>query len=732
MSTTWADIQKLAADFQRVQLAERGNILSEKNCIEVVSKLIASNAIDAVFTKDGRTYITKKHLLTEVKNECIAHDGRISLTELSHALNIEFEHVEEAVFAITKSSTSFVLCAGEIITNEYVNKLCDELNSRLANVGQISVSELVRTWDLPGEIINGLVLKQIGEKINAVRDGDIICTMFYLDSQKNILRAILNSLTKVTLLSKIESYVCLPSSFFWSSLDDLISRKEVPGTFIGGRQLSSGFYVPNIHSLRVQSFVLRTLERDRILEVSTLKKLFVTDVDSYLKNIRKDSRNCSLIVLPSSIIAESLLTEIEQSVQTEVSDKLFCDVVHHVPPQISTTQDIASLLATLSKKHKEWITVQDSSVLYTRELLVHTLKSLGNFISEKAKEEAEARWNREKTAVTNDFSDKKLKKKKTGRAKNLKANDDDSPKHVDTLNDTVRISKDALFAELERIQNIPYELIDEVAERIITSIESAVQERVDSIIYGVEQENAQSQKRSHAQMKEKVRNLYENICLFEQGTSEFSASVAADLQQYLMRTFCTDMCRTLLLYLSGVSRPSAELSVKARDEMINTLESKECRDVMTDLYLATTSSEFNAFHECVSRLASPAVCSLNLKMPDRKRRVEIVSTYREELRKQLEESDDPAAGLLLAILFLLARNGIAVNASGKFVSHLLAKLETVMKNESSLLGELQSTQRLVVASIKKKDDKALKDELTAKLESLKTAIFGLDIDGNDA
>lgn len=37
--------------------------------------LIASKEIDVVFTIDGQEYITRKHLVTEVKNECIGQGG---------------------------------------------------------------------------------------------------------------------------------------------------------------------------------------------------------------------------------------------------------------------------------------------------------------------------------------------------------------------------------------------------------------------------------------------------------------------------------------------------------------------------------------------------------------------------------------------------------------------------------------------------------------------------------
>ena len=73
------------------------------------------NSIDIIFTNDGREYITRKHLLTEVRNECIAADGRLALTDLATRLNVSLNHVENAVTTITKAD-SFMLCAGELLS----------------------------------------------------------------------------------------------------------------------------------------------------------------------------------------------------------------------------------------------------------------------------------------------------------------------------------------------------------------------------------------------------------------------------------------------------------------------------------------------------------------------------------------------------------------------------------------------------------------------------------------
>jgi hypothetical protein len=44
----WEEIRRLAADFQRAQLAGSAQKLSERNCIEIVTKLIGKDRVDRV------------------------------------------------------------------------------------------------------------------------------------------------------------------------------------------------------------------------------------------------------------------------------------------------------------------------------------------------------------------------------------------------------------------------------------------------------------------------------------------------------------------------------------------------------------------------------------------------------------------------------------------------------------------------------------------------------------
>lgn len=52
------------------------NRLSERNVIELVTKLIELHLVDVLYTSDGKTYVTHQQLVKEIKDELIVHGGR--------------------------------------------------------------------------------------------------------------------------------------------------------------------------------------------------------------------------------------------------------------------------------------------------------------------------------------------------------------------------------------------------------------------------------------------------------------------------------------------------------------------------------------------------------------------------------------------------------------------------------------------------------------------------------
>ena len=56
--------KRLAADFQRAQLSSTAHKLPERNCIEIVQKLISLGLVEVIYTTDGKEYLTPQQLET--------------------------------------------------------------------------------------------------------------------------------------------------------------------------------------------------------------------------------------------------------------------------------------------------------------------------------------------------------------------------------------------------------------------------------------------------------------------------------------------------------------------------------------------------------------------------------------------------------------------------------------------------------------------------------------------
>uniref|UniRef100_A0A0R3RQ74 E3 UFM1-protein ligase 1 homolog n=1 Tax=Elaeophora elaphi TaxID=1147741 RepID=A0A0R3RQ74_9BILA len=729
MSATWADIQRLAADFQRIQLAGSSKKLSENNCVELISMLIKSKTIDILFTTDGKEYVTRNHLLNEVKNECIGRDGRVSLCDLAHTLNVDYEHIESAVSVITKQ--------------DYVDVLCKGLNERLMDVGIVSISQLTKIWDLPTEILNNLVLIEVGSKIDAIRDGDALYTRSYLSVQRNIIRAMLCGLTKVTPVAKLQSELQLTNAMFWSLFDELDAMKEAPGKIVGARTSNHCLYHPNIYTVLVKQYILKTFLQEGMLKLAVFKKLSVSEPKIYMKEILEDTEYSTLIYFPSAILSVKIWNEIKAVVKEEMNSKSFVDVRLHMPEIVQSKADIEQAIASLVKNSEDWLSVSGTSYIYSRQLHSFAIKALDGLINTRA-EEITSTWGKQKAAPKKqekaycsemflcasthfvkqdeDWGIAKSKKGKSWKGKAVKQIVPEEP----TLDLLIRLSEEELINELKRTSDIPNELLEDVTEQIRIQAETLLRTRTELLLHSAHTISVQDQKRAHAQLQETLSGLYDNICIFEDGAATFEDTMATSLRVHLLRTICTHFANTVLSYLSRTENVDA-LTTKARSEAIANIENAENRKAVEKLFTALSTKNLESFHDSVFGICSSAVCALNLKMPDKKQRMELIKTYEDQLVSQLRECTDPPSGLLLTLLILLARNEkIAVHASGKFVSHLIAKVEKHPETSAELAELLTSSQKMVISSMHSKDDVNLMTKLNEKLRALMAAVNGFE------
>ncbi|MCP9264838.1 E3 ufm1-protein ligase 1-like protein [Dirofilaria immitis] len=651
MNATWADIQRLAADFQRIQLAE-----SSKNIIlaEVTVKLSGAGiyriTIDILFTTDGKEYVTRNHLLDEVKNECIFREGRVSLYDLAHTLNVDYEHIESAV--------------------DYIDVLCKDLNERLMDNGIVSISQLMKIWNLPTEMLNSLVLVEVGSKVGAIRDGDALYTRSYLSAQRNIIRAMLCGLTKVTPIVRLQSELELTNAMFWLLFDELDAMNEVPGKIVGARTSNHSLYIPNIYTVLVKQYIRKTFLQEGMLS----------------------NMNSSSVV----------------------------DVRLHMPEIVQNNADIDQAIAFLMKNSKDWLFVAGTSYIYCRQLHSVAMRALDGLINARA-EEIAVNWGKQKPfkkqtkKQDEDWAAAKGKKNKNGKEKVVKQIlAEESTPDIRGIDQGIKKS------------DLPNELLEDIVEQIRTKAEILLRTRIELLLHNMRTVSVQDEKRTHAKLRETLCALYNNICIFEDGAATFEDTVAASLKIYLLRTVCTHFANNVLSYISRAQNVDT-LTTKVRDEIIANIGNTENRIAIEKLFTSLSTKNLESFHDAVLGVCSSAICALNLKMPDKKQRMELIKTYEEQLVSQLRECTDPPSGLLVTLLILLARNEkIAVHASGKFVSHLIAKVEKHPETSTELAELLTSFQKMVISSMRSKEDINLMAKLNEKLVALIAAINGFE------
>uniref|UniRef100_A0A1I7VDW5 E3 UFM1-protein ligase 1 homolog n=1 Tax=Loa loa TaxID=7209 RepID=A0A1I7VDW5_LOALO len=674
--------------------------------------LIRSKAIDILFTTDGKEYVTRSHLLNEVKNECIGREGRVSLHDLAHTLNVDYEHIESAVSVISRQ--------------DYIAVLCKGLNERLMDVGIVSISQLAKTWDLPTEILNSLVLVEVGSKVDAIRDGDALYTRSYLCAQRNIIRAMLCGLTKVTPVTRLQSELQLTNAMFWSLFDELDAMKEIPGKIFGARTSNHCLYHPNIYTILVKRYIQKTFLQEGILKLAVFKKLSIAEPKIYMKEILKDTEHSTLIYFPSAIISRKVWNEIEAAVKEEMNSKSVVDIRLHMPEIAQAKKDIEQAVVSLMKNSEDWLSVSGTSYIYSRQLHSFAMLALDGFINKRA-EEITSVWGKQKASKKlekkqgEDWDTVRSKKGKGGKGKVVKQISEEATPDL-----LIRLSKEELIKELKRTSDISNELLEDVTEHIWTKAEILLKTRTELLLHNVRTISIQDQKRVHAQLQETLCALYDNICIFEYGAATFEDTVAANLKIYLLRTLCTHFANNVLSYVSRTQNIDT-LTIKARSETIASIESAESRKAVEKLFTSLSTKNLESFHDAVFGVCSSAICALNLKAPDKKQRVELIKTYEDQLVSQLRECTDPPSGLLLTLLILLARNEkIAVHASGKFVSHLIAKVEKHPETSPELAELLTSSQKMIVWSMHSKDDADLTAKLNEKLTALMATVNGFE------
>ncbi|XP_054900371.1 E3 UFM1-protein ligase 1 isoform X2 [Poeciliopsis prolifica] len=738
----WEEIRRLAADFQRAQFAETVQRLSERNCIEIITKLVQDRKLDVVHTLDGKEYITPAQISKEIRDELYVHGGRINIVDLQQIINVDWVHVENRASDIAKSDKNVQLVLGQLIDDAYLNHLAEEVNDKLQEAGLISMAELCKSYDLPGDFLTEEVLKRLGKLIKGEMDQynrGVIFTRAFVARHKARIRGLFSGITRPIPISSMIAAFGFQEHLLYTVLEELVNSGRLKGSVVGGRQ-DKAVYIPDIYARTQNAWVDSFLQQNGYLEFDALLRLGIPDPSSYIK---KRFRSSKLLFLRATCVGQALVDQVEASVEEAVNSATWTDL-QSVLPSCLSMEDMGMLInqalrnANVQSQARVLggtVVVSEKFIGICQALFEDTMqqkaqKEVKNnpvfLITEEDLKEASALFEsaapskkerrgaeRRKKAAEGGGSAKAggggnareiriRKTKKKGRR------DEDSDEETGASQQSRNRPAEAPFMTQEeiaailedRLNDCPEDILSELAELLVRPLTKAYQDVLRTVFMSSNNSpSAACKKKSMKDLQEEISNLNNNIRLFERGTKLFSDETQIQITKHILKTLCTDVTNILVNFLAAdlmmsVDNPST-ITAEVRVKILGKL-SEETRGPLMKLHNCLNGKSMEDFLRNLE--ASAEACSFMLKKGDKKKERQAQFLHRQALTEQLKEVEDPALVLhLTSVLLFQSSTHCMLHAPGRCVPQIIGILTGRIPLEQEQL--LTTYQSLVVKQL---------------------------------
>ncbi|XP_019393318.1 PREDICTED: E3 UFM1-protein ligase 1 [Crocodylus porosus] len=732
MAAAWEEIRRLAADFQRAQFAEVTQRLSERNCVELVAKLVADKRLDVVHTLDGKEYVTPAQIGREVRQELEARAGRVNIVDLQQVINVDLLHIENRANDIVKSDRAIQLVLGQLIDESYLDQLAEEVNDKLQETGQVTISELCKAYDLPGDFLTQALSGRLGKIIRGQIDQDnrgVIFTEAFVSRHQARIRGLFSAMTRPTPVSNLITRYGFQEHLLYSVLEELVNTGRLKGTVVGGRQ-DKAVFVPDIYARTQSNWVDSFFKQNGYLEFDALSRLGIPDPVSYIKKRYKSSH---LLFLSAACVGQGIVDQVEASVDEAISSGTWVDIATLLPSSLSV-EDSGMLLQQVMRSFNK----QSSAIVFIDTVVVSEkfINSCTDLFRDLMHQKAEKEMKnnpvhliteedlKQGSILENSFANKKDKKderrKKAtegsgsvrggggGNAREIKIKktkkkgrkDADSDEESQASSTSRNKHLEMLFMSQEEIQDVlrnhiqdcPEELIIELAEHLIRPLTKSYKEVVRDVFLSSTSSSGASRKRTIKDLQEEVSNLYNNIRLFEKGAKHFTDETQTNLAKHLLKTVCTDITNLIFNFLAAELMMATDdhtaITSEVRKKIIGKLP-EESKGALTKLHASLNGKSVEDFLLCLDSAA--VACDIMVKRGDKKKERQVLFQHRQALIEQLKVTEDPALVLhLTSVLLFQFSTHCMVHAPGRCVPQIIALLSTkIPEDQHSLLVKYQ-------------------------------------------
>ncbi|XP_062858526.1 E3 UFM1-protein ligase 1 [Trichomycterus rosablanca] len=732
----WEEIRRLAADFHRVQFTESVLRLSERNCIELISKLVEEKKLDVIYTLDGKELITPSHICKEIRDELYTHGGRINIVDLQKIINVDLVHVESRANEVAKSDRGTQIILGQLINEQYLDQLCEEVNDKLQESGQVNITELSKTHQLPAEFLT----QELTLRLNRLIDGRIdqfnglIFTQNFINRQKAKIRGLFTSISRPTPVNTLIGQFGLQENLLYSLLEELVNLGRVNGSVVGGRQ-DKAVFVPDVYCRAQSAWVQSFLTHNSYLEFEALTRLGIPDPVNYIKKRFKDKK---LVFLKSACVESAILDQLEASVEEAVTSDTWIDLQPLLPSCLSDDDTAMLIDHVMRSVHAQSSARVLGTSVVTEKFISSCIALFGNIMQQKAQTEMKndpvmllteddvklSSVTMESSGVKREKREERRKKVTEGsgsirtggggnareirtrktKKKNRK-NDDSDDETPTTRNKQVEVflSVDEIMEVLEeKVCDCPDETLQLIAQELVRPLSKAYQDVVRSVFQSSSSSSASAGKRRQTakELQEEMNTLYTNIRVLEKSIKHFSDDVQVHIVKHILKSVCTDLTNTLINFLSSDHMITIDDPNTITAEFRLKILTKLPDEIKAPLMKLNTSLNGKSIEDFLCSVEAAAEdCGVLLKKGDKKREKQVMMVHKNSLMEQLKAADDEALVLHLSVLLMFQQHmHCMLLAPGRCVSNIIYTLQSKIPQEQyQLLAQYHSlvVKRLV-------------------------------------
>lgn len=355
-----------------------------------------------VFTTDGKEYITPEYLQKEVEDELYVHGGRVNLVELAKILNVDLSHINVIGERLAKERDNLHLILGQLVDENYLQKIAVEINEKLAQEGELSVSDLTIQFDLPSDFLLAQVMeKYLGKLIRGrqdLTDSRIFFTPNYISRCKAKIRGALMALTHPTSVQQILQQINIQERIFFS----LFNEAHAAGVLTSKQQGAQ--YIPNVYTQNQREWVESFYRQNGYLEYEAVNRLGVSDAKGYIK---RTIGNDSITFLSKCCVGQRIIDQIDSSLEECVSSASYLDV-STILPSIMSEEDIEAVISSVLTPTKQKQTLLFGTTILTTQFIDGLLKPCHEIIEKSAKQAVDTGKYQQYVAVKMMSSNKNL------------------------------------------------------------------------------------------------------------------------------------------------------------------------------------------------------------------------------------------------------------------------------------------------------------------------------------